>query len=46
MKTAARDVPLRPITIAECGELLHEEKLTEETADFLWNYEYNKEEKK
>ena len=42
VKTAAKDVPLLPITIEDCGELTGEDKLTEEAADFLSNYTDNK----
>lgn len=39
IKTGAQDKPLTPIVIKYCGELLGEEKLTAEQADFLKHYE-------
>lgn len=37
--TGQNDLPVKPITIADCGELLGEDKLTAESASFLKNYE-------
>merc|ERR1712216_916436 len=36
--TGANDLPIKSIKIIECGELLGDQKLTEDTADFLDNY--------
>ena len=38
LKTGPKDVPLKPVTIQECGELKGSEKLSKEKADFLQNY--------
>jgi len=37
-KMAEGDVPLSPVTIADCGELTADDKITEEDADFLASY--------
>jgi cyclophilin family peptidyl-prolyl cis-trans isomerase len=37
-KMGESDKPLSPVEIADCGELTGDDKLTEETADFLANY--------
>jgi len=36
--TGAQDLPVKAIKIADCGELTGEDKLTQETANFLDNY--------
>ena len=38
IKTGAQDKPLTPVRIIECGELLGEDKLTEDKAEFLSYY--------
>ena len=38
VKTGAKDVPIRPIQISECGHLRGSEKLTAEKAEFLETY--------
>ena len=38
VKTGASDVPDQPVQIVDCGELTGDDKLTEETADFLSSY--------
>ena len=35
---AAQDKPVADVEIADCGELKGDDKLTEETADFIANY--------
>jgi cyclophilin family peptidyl-prolyl cis-trans isomerase len=37
-KTGAQDKPLINVRIADCGELKGDDKLTEETADYLKTY--------
>ena len=36
--TGAQDLPIKPIKIVDCGELLGDDKLTESTAEFLESY--------
>lgn len=38
VKTGAQDKPILDVEITGCGELTGEDKLDEETADFLGNY--------
>lgn len=42
-KTADGDKPVEQVTIANCGELLGDEKLSKEAADSLWIYDKSKE---
>jgi cyclophilin family peptidyl-prolyl cis-trans isomerase len=37
--TGANDLPVKPVTVADCGELTPNEKLTAETASFLSSYD-------
>lgn len=39
IKTGAQDKPLTPVIVADCGELIGDEKLTTETAEYLSHYE-------
>jgi hypothetical protein len=36
--TGASDLPAKPVTIVDCGELLGDKKLTGRNARFLTNY--------
>ena len=38
-ETGRSDVPVKPVEIVACGELLGDDKLTAETADFLASYD-------
>ena len=38
VKTGAQDKPLVPVKIIDCGELKDDEKLNEQSAEFLNNY--------
>lgn len=38
-ETAAQDLPIKQVTIVDCGELKGDDKLTADTADFLTNYD-------
>lgn len=39
IKTGANDKPLTSIVVTDCGELLGNDKLTQETAEYLKHYD-------